>query len=236
MIGGDHQLRERLPPAAYDLALRLGADPHQIRPTVQIAQSGRLRQIGGARWVAFRARQTISTLRCRFDWRARAGPAGIIAARDALTEAGGRFDVRALGFIPIVRAEHSSALLRGELMRYLAELAWAPDAILRNSELCWREEEPDKLAVTAGSGETAAEVVLSLDGQGRIAGGFAPDRPRSAKAAFQPTPWRGRFSDYRYYNGMWLPFAGEVAWIIDGNEDVYWQGRLEHWEAIADGH
>jgi hypothetical protein len=116
-------------------------------------------------------------------------------------------------------------------MRYLAELAWAPDAILLNAALRWREEGLDMLAVSAGSVETASEVLLSLDNEGRIAGGFAPDRPRSATAPFLPTPWRGRFSDYRHHNGMWLPFAGEVAWVIDGKENVYWQGRIEYWEA-----
>ena len=101
-------------------------------------------------------------------------------------------------------------------MRYLAELAWAPDAILLNTALRWREDGSGRLAVSAGAGETAAEVILSLDTEGRIAGGFAPDRPRSTKAPFLPTPRRGRFSDYRRHNDMWLPFAGEVAWEIDG--------------------
>lgn len=125
--------------------------------------------------------------------------------------------------------------MRGELMRYLAELAWAPDAILFNTALRWREDGPDGLAVSAGAGETAAEVMLSLDNEGRIAGAFAPDRPRSATAPFLPTPWRGRFSDYRQHRGMWLPFAGEVAWEINGKEEIYWQGRVEHWEAFCDG-
>ena len=117
----------------------------------------------------------------------------------------------ALGVIPVARAERSSALMRGELMRYLAELAWAPDAILFNVTLRWREDGPDRLSVSAGVGETAAEVTLSLDGEERIAGSFAPDRPRSAAAPIQPTPWRGRFCDYRHHDNMWLPFAGEVA-------------------------
>ena len=116
-------------------------------------------------------------------------------------------------------------------MRYLAELPWAPDAILLNTELRWREVGPDELAVSAGVGESAAEVTLNLDSEGRIAGAFAPDRPRSATAPFLPTPWRGRFSDYRRHNGMWLPFAGEVGWEIDGVEETYWQGRIEHWDA-----
>jgi hypothetical protein len=140
----------------------------------------------------------------------------------------GRLDVLALGILLISRAGHSSALMRGELMRYLAELAWAPDAILLNTELRWREDGPDKLTVSAGSCETTAEVALSLDSQGRIVGAFAPDRPRSAKAPYLPAPWRGRFSDYRRHKDMWLTFAGEVGWEIDGVEEIYWQDRMEH--------
>jgi hypothetical protein len=111
---------------------------------------------------------------------------GMVSVCDALKDGEGRLDVLALGILLISRAGHSSALMRGELMRYLAELAWAPDAILLNTELRWREDGPDKLAVRAGSCETTAEVALSLDSQGRIVGAFAPDRPRSAKAPYLP--------------------------------------------------
>jgi hypothetical protein len=189
-------------------------------------------KLDAASWMSFTATQTISTRTCAFDWLAHSGPFGMVSARDALAAGEGRLDVTALGFIPIARAEHSPALVRGELMRYLAELPWAPDAILHNTELRWRKDGPDTLAVSAGSGETASEVVLSLDSEGRIASGFAPDRPRSATAPLLPTPWRGRFSDYRRHEGRWLPFSGEVAWIIEGKEIVYWHGRIEHWELV----
>ena len=236
MADDDRQRRERLPSVVYDLALRLGAKPELNRSTIKLNQTGRLKQqVGAASWMSFTARQTISTRECAFDWRARAGPFGMVSARDALKAGEGRFDIMALGLIPIARAEHSSALVRGELMRYLAELAWAPDAILLNTELRWREDGPDRLAVSAGAGETAAEVMLSLDSEGRIAGSFAPDRPRSATVPILPTPWRGRFSDYRHHGDVWLPFAGEVAWEIDGKEEIYWQGHIEHWEASSDG-
>jgi hypothetical protein len=33
---------------------------------------------------------------------------------------------------------------------------------------------------------------------------------------------------------MWLPFAAEVGWEIDGKETIYWQGRIEQWEAFMD--
>jgi hypothetical protein len=27
---------------------------------------------------------------------------------------------------------------------------------------------------------------------------------------------------------------GEVAWVIDGNDFIYWRGKLESWEAGSD--
>ena len=231
MSDSAHQARKRLPPAVCDLALRLGVNPEENRPIVKLTQRGRMkRNLDTESWMPFTATQTISTCECAFDWRAKAGPFGIISARDALKDDEGRLDIMALGFIPLARAAHSAALVRGELMRYLAELAWAPDAILFNTALRWREDGPDRLVVSAGSGETASKVTLSLDNAGRIAGAYAADRPRSASAPFLPTPWRGRFSDYCHHNGRWLPFAGEVAWEIDGRDVVYWQGGIESWE------
>jgi hypothetical protein len=167
---------------------------------------------------------------CAFDWRARFGPLGAIAVRDALIDDQGRLDISAFGILPLGRAARTAALTRGELMRYLAELPFAPDAILNNTNLRWRELTPNLLAVSAGSGDTACEVQLSLDGEGRVAGAFAPDRPRSPTAPHLPTPWRGQFSDYRRYENRWLPFAGEVAWEIDGKKTVYWQGRILSWQ------
>ena len=231
MSDNAQQMRKRLPPAVYDLALRLGVNPNSDTRAVRLKQTGRMKtKLDATSWMSFNATQTISTRNCAFDWLAHAGPFGLISARDALADGEGRLDVMALGLIPLARAEHSAALVRGELMRYLAEIAWAPDAILHNAELRWRTDGPDTLAVSAGIGETASEVILSLDNEGRIAGGYAPDRPRSVTAPFLPTPWRGRFSDYRHHNGQWLPFAGEVAWEIDGREVIYWQGQIESWE------
>ena len=236
MIATDLARDAQLPPAVYDLAMRLGAKADSRADAVRLKQTGRMKtKLEATSWMPFTAIQTISTRKCEFDWLARAGPLGMISARDALANGEGRLDVMALGFIPIARAAHTPALVRGELMRYLAELPWAPDAILHNTQLRWRKDGPDVLAVSAGSGETASEVVLSLDSEGRIAGGFALDRPRAAEAPILPTPWRGRFSDYRRHNDRWLPFSGEVAWEIDGKEIVYWQGSMTHWKALAAG-
>ncbi len=222
--------RARIPAAVFDLALRLGAQAETRPASVKLRQIGRMKtRIDARSWMSFSAVQTISTVECGFDWRARLGPLGIVSARDALLDGQGRLDVSLLGLVPLVRAAHSPALVRGELMRYLAELAWAPDAILFNTALRWRIDNAGQFTVSAGEGETASEVRLTLDSEGRIAGMFAADRPRSASAPILPTPWRGSFSDYRRHAQRWLPFHGEVAWEIEGKEIVYWRGDIVRW-------
>lgn len=222
----------QLPTAVRDLAHRLGAKPGDPR-IVCLTQSGRMRSDAAAAWMTFRARQTIATASCAFEWRARAGPGGMISVTDALTDGVGALQVRALGFIPLARLAATPALTRGELMRYLAELPLAPDGILSNAGLRWRSDGPDRLIVGAGEGETGVEVTLGLDGEGRVATAFAPDRPRAVKKTNVPTPWGGRFADYRLHDGLWLPFAADVSWTIDGAAFVYWEGRMETWERRA---
>lgn len=229
MTGKDHPLFQRLLPAVADLARRLGANPGGST-TVRLSQTGRMRPKAAAPWATFTARQTIAVDRCAFDWKAITGPLGVVSVRDALVDDAGLLDVRALGVIRLARAKPSAQLTRGELMRYLAELAWAPDAILHNRDLRWREDGPDTLIVDAGSDETAAEVTLTLDGEGRIVGAFAPDRGALIEGVTVPTPWRGAFSDYRLHDSVWLPFFGEVSWERPADAFTYWQGRIETWE------
>ena len=223
--------KARLPDAVYDLAMRLGVKPDCTAAAVRLIQIGRMkRKLEGEAWMGFTATQTIAADRCGFDWQAKAGPLGLISVRDALVDGEARLDVQAFGFLPLAHAPHTASLLRGELLRYLAEMPWAPHAILHNPALTWRVDGPETLAVSAGVGDAASEVVLTLGTEGRVAGAFAADRPRSATAPILPTPWRGRFSDYRSHHAIWLPFAGEVAWEINGQAVTYWQGQIVDWE------
>lgn len=230
-----HESRTRLPAAVYDLAIRLGAKPPDCPPMIRLTQTGRMkRDVASDTWMAFTATQTISTTSCAFDWRAKIGPWGLLSVRDALVDGESRLDVTAMRVLPIARAANTPTLVRGELMRYLAEIAWAPQAILCNHALRWRVDDSTTISVSAGSDETSSEVLLSLDGNGRIDGGFAPDRPRSVANSMVPTPWRGRFSDYRLLGDCWVPFAGEVTWEIDGKTMSYWQGNITDWTVHAD--
>ena len=217
-----------LPPALIALADRLGARAN-FGLTVALSQSGRMRTSADAPWQPFKALQTISLTECAFDWRARSGPLRMIRIQDALIEGAGRLDVRALGRIPLVRVAPSAGLTRGEVIRYLAEIALAPDAILQNPDIRWRDEGGGRLIAGSGFGQAAADVALTLDGEGRIGEAYAPDRGALVNGVAVAKPWRGTFSDYRLHNGVWLPFFGEVSWGGPEGEWVYWQGEMKTW-------
>lgn len=220
----------RLPPIVSDLALRLGADPAYASNAVSFSQTGKMKvSLKSNRWLPFTARQTMSVTSCAFAWRARFQPFGYLTVTDALENGVGRLDVTAVGLIPLVRTKPTPVLTKGELIRYLAELPLAPDAMLHNHDLEWREVNTSTIAVIAGAGDTRCAVTFSLGEDKRILSAFSADRSADVKPPYTLTPWRGVFADYRQQHGRWIPSTAQVAWEIDGREFLYWRGRIEHW-------
>lgn len=216
-----------LPSAITDLANRLGVRQGSGKAAL-LTQAGIMRDRPNGRAMTFTARQRIDFQYPAFDWCARTGPFGLLSVRDALKNDEPTLDIKVLG-IRIVSAPSDSSATKGEIMRYLAELAWAPDAIMRNARLQWRVLDSDTFLVAYEARSARGAVQLGLDSEGRIASVYAPDRPRKEGAIFVERPWRGRFFDYRWHEGRWLPFAGEVGWEIAGESFVAWHGELTGW-------
>jgi len=220
-----------LPDAVHVLAERLGCIGGEPIPRVELTQKGVMRQDASSKWMRFKARQTIDATKCAFDWRAQAGPLSSMHVRDAFDGDEGELTVKLLGVVPVAKAARSLELDRGELLRYLAELPWAPDAILLNRALSWRCEGESKIFVSAGEGETACEIRLTLGDDGFVAEAYAETRPRSVDNGFVSAPWRGVFSDYAMTNGRIIPRAAEVAWVGEAGVEMVWSGRIVSWGA-----
>jgi len=217
-----------VPAEVVALAHRLGIEEPQYGGSVLLRQTGRLRSDAKARWMRFKARQHIAVDRCGFAWRAGVGPLGLIHVEDALDGATPIGRVAALGIIPLARSEYSVPLLKGELMRYLAELPWAPDAILANSELQWEAQGEGRLAVSAKIDTIRATVIFHLDETGlpvRVEG----RRPRQEGGVFHEREWHGEFGDFRTIEGRLVPHVGRVSWRIEAERVDVWHGRLVAW-------
>lgn len=197
--------------------------------SVMLTQSGTMCDRPSARAMRFSARQTINLRRLGFEWRASIGPLGCISVIDELNDEGAALEARVFHAFRIANVKGGAPLTKGEIMRYLAEIAWAPDAILANPSLDWTVLDDQTLRVGAGHGTARGVVEFRLDESGRIASVTAQDRPRKEGAAFVERPWRGRFFDYREHEGRLLPFQGEVGWGLDGQMFVAWRGRILSW-------
>lgn len=93
----------------------------------------------GARARRFTAHEDLATDRVSFVWLAKFPMFGPISLRvtDSYQDENGLLEGR-LGRLPLQR-KREPELSRGEAFRYLAELAWAPQAILANRALEWVE-------------------------------------------------------------------------------------------------
>ena len=218
-----------LPPAVRDLGRRLGADERCEHSTVRMKQRGVMWQEPGANPQAFQARQTMAIKATEFSWRARCGPLGSISVIDYLGDGSFGVKVRLLGLIPLATLIDTPSVAKGETMRYLAELAWAPDAILHNSSLRWRVIDGETFAVTSPARAPGSEVILHLSSDGLIASIDASDRPRIEGKAVVERPWRGVFSDYRVFAGRTVPAHGEVSWLLPAGAFKTWEGDITGW-------
>ena len=225
----EHSIRS-LPKPVVDLAARLGVQEASGAKMVTLTQSGDMRLGKGTRRTRFQARQTIELTKTGFAWRATAGPFGAISVCDAYQDGAGVLDVRLFGRLRLAHMD-GPELAKGEVMRYLAELAWAPDAIISNKSLDWSEINGQTMYVAAGSGAGRGSVRIDFDENGRIGSVFAPDRPFTDGRLTSERPWSGRFFDYRCHHGRWLPFAAEVGWAVDGWIKNYWRGAITSWTA-----
>lgn len=219
----------RLPVEVRDLARRYGASDARPEHRVALRQKGVMRDGPHNRWAAFRAEQSISLTRPAFRWTARTGPLGLVTVTDALRCGQPRLEVRAFGLLTLARQAVTPALTKGELMRYLAELPWAPDALLHNRALDWEVLAPARLRVSAACGADRAAVDLHLGDDGLVAAISAAGRPRMEGVRTVERPWWGRFGDYRSHAGRRLPFRAEVGWRLEDQDVVVWRGFIVDW-------
>jgi hypothetical protein len=213
------------------LATRLGADGRLDR--VRLAQDGSMTEGPGKPWIRFAATDTIEVAVTAFDWRARTGPLRCLTVIDRLSPEQATSELRLFGLFALSRNPPDEAALRkGQIMRYLAEIPWVLDAILRNQALEWSVRK-NGFRVSYLSPFGRFSVDLELDADGRIGSVHAPDRPRLENGRFVERAWCGRFSDYRLQGDRWIPFAGEVGWRVDGVFTTVWRAMLTAWRITA---
>lgn len=183
-------------------------------------------------WKPFTSTQHVVTQRPGFVWDAKIAMAPGMTARvrDAYVAGQGLLIGKLFGLVTVVDQRNTPEMAQGELLRFFAESAWYPTALLPGPNLVWEAVDKTRAAATLTDGETTVRLEFEFDEQGLIHSIYAEGRYRDVDGVQVATPWQGYFWDYERRDGMLIPLEGEVGWLLDGEYKPYWRGRIEQIE------
>jgi hypothetical protein len=181
-----------------------------------------------ARWRPFASDQVVVVNPPGFDWDARIAVLPGVAARvhDAYVNGEGVLHASLLGLIDLVDQRGTGSLAEGELMRFVAEAAWYPTALLPSQGVEWDAVDGRSARGTLTDGPIRLTMHFGFNEDGLIETVRADARGRTVGDTTMPTPWEGRFWNYAERDGMRVPLEGEVAWLLPKGRKPYWRGRL----------
>jgi hypothetical protein len=180
------------------------------------------------RWTPFVSRQRVITRRPGFVWDARIDmlPGLGVNVHDAYVAGEGLMDPSLLGLVSLGTQRGGGALAQGELMRYLAETAWYPSALLPSQGVRWEPVDDRSARATLADGDTLVTLTMRFGDDGLIETVTAAARARTVGDHTEMAPWLGRFWNYATRDGMRIPLEGEVAWLMPNGPKPYWRGTI----------
>lgn len=182
----------------------------------------------GEKWLPFTSRQRVVTRRPGFVWdgRIRMAPRLDVHVHDAYVAGEGILHPAILGVFSLTDLRGEGDIAEGEFVRFLAEAAWYPTALLPSQGAVWTPVDDASARVTLRDGNIAAAMTFTFDPDGLILSVRADARGRTVQGRIVPTPWEGRWSDYQVRDGMRVPISGEVAWVLPEGRKPYWRGTI----------
>jgi uncharacterized protein DUF6920 len=179
-------------------------------------------------WKPFTSDQVVVARRPGFDWDGRVAMAPGVPVRvhDAYVAGEGVLHASLLGLFSVVNMRGTSDVAEGELMRFFAEAAWYPTALLPSQGVRWEAVDYRSAYTTLTEGDVSITMLFTFNEEGLIENVRAEARGRTVGGRVVSTPWQGRFWNYEERGGMRVPLDGEVAWVLPDGEKPYWRGHI----------
>ncbi len=219
-----------LPPAArrwleaaiHPSPVPTGDDPGPTRLHVR----GSICRAPGSRWMDWKGRQSFDAGRLGFRWQARLRLARVawIDAEDRLDVDGGYGGARLFGVVPVGSAR-GPEVTRSQLVRNLAELAFAPLAASRARGLVWSADGEGAFTLAAPAIDSDATVRVTVDDAGDVQMARSPDRPRDqGRLGYLHEPYRLDFDHHeRRSSGERVPMRASGTFETADGDWPYWQ-------------
>ena len=182
----------------------------------------------GEKWRAFTSEQRVITLPRGFVWNASISvlPGLPVHVHDALISGEGRLHPSVGGLVSMMDLRGGGDLALGELMRFFAEAAWYPTALLPSQGVNWTPIDDRSARATIHEGPLTLAMTFTFRSDGLMESMRVEDRCRLIGGKSIATPWEGRWSNYGERHGMRIPLTGEVAWLTPEGRRPYWRGTI----------
>ena len=123
----------------------------------------------------------------------------------------GRLHAAMLGLFTVAKVQGNGEIARGELMRFFAEMAWYPSALLPSQGVLWEAVGDRSANATLVDGPVSLTLLFGFDETGPITSVHADARGASVGKNMVMLPWDCSLSNYELRHGMLVPTRGEVA-------------------------
>jgi hypothetical protein len=225
----DFRELEALPGCVQRYFRNVLKDGQAMLAGVSVQHTGSMNMSEAAQhWKPFTSDQLVVTQRPGFDWNARVVmlPGVIVRVHDAYVSGEGILHAALFGLISVASLRGRAEVAEGELVRFFAEAAWYPTALLPSQGVRWEAVDERSARATLIEGALQQTLLFTFDEQGLIETVLAEARGKLVGGKMVSAPWRGRFWNYVERNGMRVPLDGEVAWLSADNETPYWRGHI----------
>ena len=180
----------------------------------------------GEQWKPFTSTQRIITRRPGFLWDARVAmlpwlPGFPVRVVDSYIAGQGLLRAAVLGLFTVADVRGGGEIARGELMRFFAEAAWYPTALLPSQGVQWDAVNDSSANATLVDGPLTLTLLFSFNNAGLIDSVRAKARGATVVKDIDMLPCEGSGSDYQARNGMLVPMTGEAAWLPPQGRRVY---------------
>lgn len=180
---------------------------------IRIIQRGNLRSKPDGKWMPFQAVQYFSIDPPAFVWQAKiqAGRVVRIAARDKFEDGRGYMLIKPM-YVFTAANSTGTEVNQGTLQRYLAEMAWFPQAAVSPS-LKWESLNDHQARVTMEVGGTSASGIYTFDEAGNVKG-FEAYRYGDFDGTYRKEIWSIKVTGYKTFHNRLIGNASEVTWKL----------------------
>ncbi|WP_114970841.1 DUF6920 family protein [Rhodoferax ferrireducens] len=179
-------------------------------------------------WKPFTSRQRIVTRRPGFLWDAQVSmlPGVTVRVVDSYIAGKGLLHAAILGLFTVADVSGGGEIARGEFMRFFAEAAWYPTALLPSQGVRWEAVDDRSANATIVDGPITLALLFRFNDAGLIGSFRAEARGAGVGKEMVMLPWEGSWSNYQTRDGMTVPFTGEVAWMRPQGRKPYFHGTV----------